>query len=185
RRRLGSFLKSEGGWLEAFHAMRGVFTPEEAAQLVEHLTGERPAAPDWTTGDLPPTGPEIAGWLEVTRYMRNQLLRDSDLFSMAQGIELRVPFVDARLAEALLELPPKYRLEEGKRLLMDAVPEIPKWVRNRPKQGFVFPFAKWIEQGMSEMLDEARASSPVPLATWYRTWATVVGARAVGAFARG
>ncbi|MFM8460313.1 MAG: asparagine synthase (glutamine-hydrolyzing), partial [Chthoniobacterales bacterium] len=126
RRRLSSFLKSEGGWLEAFHAMRGVFTPEEAAQLVEYLTGERPAAPDWTTGDLPATGPEIAGWLEVTRYMRNQLLRDSDLFSMAQGIELRVPFVDARLAEALLELPPKYRLEKSKRLLMDAVPEIPK-----------------------------------------------------------
>ena len=185
RRRLGSFLKSEGGWLEAFHAMRGIFTPEEAGKLAEHLTGERPAAPDWTTGDLPATGLEIAGWLEVTRYMRNQLLRDSDLFSMAQGIELRVPFVDARLAEALLELPPEYRLEKGKRLLVDAVPEIPEWVSNRPKQGFVFPFARWIEQGMGEMLNEARESSPVPLATWYRAWATVVGARAVGSFARG
>ncbi|MFM8887853.1 MAG: asparagine synthase (glutamine-hydrolyzing) [Chthoniobacterales bacterium] len=175
RRRLCSFLKGKGGWLEAFHAMRGIFTPEEAGKLAEHLTGQRPPAPDWAVRDLPTTGPEIAGWLEVTRYMRNQLLRDSDLFSMAQGIELRTPFVDARLAEALLELPPQYRLEKGKQLLVDAVPEIPEWVRNRPKQGFVFPFAQWIEQGMSKMLDEARDSSPVPLATWYRTWALALG----------
>ena len=175
QRRLCSFLKSDGGWLEAFHAMRGIFTPEEAAELAEYLTGQRPKAPDWTTGELPTTGPEIAGSLEVTRYMRNQLLRDSDLFSMAHGIELRVPFVDARLAEALLELPPEFRLAKGKALLIDAVPEIPEWVRNRPKKGFVFPFARWIEQGMSEMLDEARRASPVPLATWYRTWALALG----------
>ena len=161
--------------------MRGIFTPEEAAELAEHFTGQRPTAPDWETGDLPNTGPEISGWLEVTRYMRNQLLRDSDLFSMAHGIELRVPFVDARLAAALLELPPEFRLEKGKALLIDAVPEIPEWVRNRPKKGFVFPFARWIEQGMSEMLDEARVASPVPLATWYRTWAADVGAWSVAA----
>ena len=182
RRRLCSFLKSDGGWLEAFHALRGIFTPEEAAELSEYLTGQRPKAPDWTTGELPTTGPEIAGWLEVTRYMRNQLLRDSDLFSMAHGIELRVPFVDARLAEALLELPPEFRLEKGKALLIDAVPEIPEWVRNRPKKGFVFPFARWIEQGMSEMLDEARRVSPVPLATWYRTWALALGELSVASF---
>jgi asparagine synthase (glutamine-hydrolysing) len=182
QRRLYSFLNSEGGWLEAFHAMRGIFTPEEAAELAEYLTGQRPKAPDWTTGELPTTGPEIAGWLEVTRYMRNQLLRDSDLFSMAHGIELRVPFVDARLAEALLELPPEFRLEKGKALLIDAVPEIPEWVRNRPKKGFVFPFARWIEQGMSEMLDEARRVSPVPLATWYRTWALALGELSVASF---
>jgi asparagine synthase (glutamine-hydrolysing) len=179
RRRLCSFLQSRGGWLEAFHAMRGIFTPEEAAELAESLTGQRPPPPDWATSVLPTTGREIAGWLEVTRYMCNQLLRDSDVFSMAQGIELRVPFVDARLADALLELPPQYRLEKGKRLLLDAVPEIPDWVRNRPKQGFVFPFSRWMENEMHEMLRKAREVSPVPLATWYRTWAVAVGRRAV------
>jgi asparagine synthase (glutamine-hydrolysing) len=165
--------------------MRGIFTPEEAGKLAEHLTGERPAAPDWATGDLPATGLEIAGWLEVTRYMRNQLLRDSDLFSMAQGIELRVPFVDARLAEALLELPPQYRLEKSKQLLVDAVPEIPEWVRNRAKQGFVFPFAKWMDSELGKVLQQTREQSPVPLVTWYRTWAAEAGARAAAGFAVG
>ena len=161
--------------------MRGIFTPEEAAELTEWLTGQSPTQPDWSTCALPETGPEIAGWMEATRYMRNQLLRDSDLFSMAQGIELRVPFVDVRLAAALLELPPQYRLEKGKQLLVDAVPEIPEWVRNRPKQGFVFPFACWMETVMRDMLQEARDASPVPLVTWYRTWAAAAGARAVAA----
>lgn len=182
RRRLCSFLRGEGTWLHAFHAMRGVFTPEEAAELAELLCGVRPPAPDWSDESVPATGPEIAGWMEVARYMRNQLLRDSDLFSMAQGIELRVPFVDARLAAALLELPPEYRLEKGKALLVDAVPEIPGWVKNRPKRGFVFPFSHWMEQSMGDMLVEARRISPVPLATWYRTWAVASGSRSASAF---
>jgi asparagine synthase (glutamine-hydrolysing) len=171
--------------LQAFHAMRGVFTPEEAEELAERLTRVRPPDPDWTAEQLPESEAAIAGWLEITRYLRNQLLRDSDLFSMAQGIELRVPFVDVRLADALLELPPEYRLEKGKQLLVDAVPEIPEWVRNRQKRGFVFPFARWMEGSLSGMLQEAREASPVPLVAWYRTWAAAVGARAVGAVTRG
>ena len=145
----------------------------------DSLTRVRPPAPDWSVEALPDNEAAIAGWLEITRYMRNQLLRDSDLFSMAQGIELRVPFVDVRLADALLELPPEHRLEKGKQLLLDAVPEIPEWVRNRPKQGFVFPFARWMETVLADMLEEARKTSPIPLAMWYRTWATAVGKRAV------
>jgi asparagine synthase (glutamine-hydrolysing) len=179
RRRLCAFLQGDGTWLQAFHAMRGVFTPQEADELAECLTRVRPPDPDWTAESLPESEAAIAGWLEITRYMRNQLLRDSDLFSMAQGIELRVPFVDVRLADALLELPPEYRLEKGKQLLVDAVPEIPEWVRNRPKKGFVFPFSRWIESSLSGMLQEAREASPVPLVAWYRTWAVAVGARAV------
>ncbi|MBU3665178.1 MAG: asparagine synthase (glutamine-hydrolyzing) [Chthoniobacterales bacterium] len=184
RRRLCAFLRGEGSWLQAFHAMRGIFTSEEAEELAGHFAGTRPPPPEWSEEFLPATGPEIAGWMEVTRYMRNQLLRDSDVFSMAQGIELRVPFVDARLADALLELPPGYRLEKGKQLLLDAVPEIPEWVRNRPKKGFVFPFSRWMENVFAEMLEEAQKASPVPLVTWYRIWAAAVGSRAVGNFGR-
>ena len=184
-RRLASFLRGRGGWLEAFHAQRGIFNPDEAAVLAEALTGQIPDAPAWRTGVLPSGPRELAGWLEVTCYMRNQLLRDSDVFSMAHGLELRVPFVDVRLAEKLLEIPPEYRLEKGKRLLVDAVPEIPAWVRNRPKQGFRFPFQQWMQSGFGPLLQDARESSPVPLATWYRTWAFALAKRATGAFARG
>mgnify|MGYP003406866408 CR=1 FL=1 len=32
--------------------------------------------------------------LEISRYTRNQLLRDSDVMSMFWGLQLRVPLVD-------------------------------------------------------------------------------------------
>ena len=52
-----------------------------------------------------PTPEDTISRLELTRYMRNQLLRDSDVMSMAQSIELRVPFLDHRLVEDVLSLP--------------------------------------------------------------------------------
>ena len=39
--------------------------------------------------------------LESCWYMRNQLLRDTDWSSMAHGLEVRVPFVDATLLERI------------------------------------------------------------------------------------
>lgn len=36
-----------------------------------------------------------ASWIEMNLYMQNQLLRDSDVMSMAHGIEIRVPFLDS------------------------------------------------------------------------------------------
>lgn len=175
--RLASFLSGKGTWLEAFHAQRGIFTPEEASILAEALSGEKPAPPVWQRDDMPDHPRAIVSHLEVTRYMRNQLLRDSDVFSMAHGLELRVPLVDVRLAETLLSLPPEIRLRQGKKLLLEALPEVPEWVWNQPKRGFRFPFQQWMEGQFGELLAEAREKSPVPLNAWYRTWAVAAALR--------
>ena len=37
--------------------------------------------------------------LEVANYMSNMLLRDSDVMSMAHGLELRAPFLDTAVME--------------------------------------------------------------------------------------
>jgi asparagine synthase (glutamine-hydrolysing) len=110
----------------------------------------------------------------MTRYMRNQLLGDSDVFSMAHGLELRVPFVDARLFDSLAAIPSRIRLAKGKQLLLDAVPEIPPWVREQPKRGFRFPFEEWSRGKFGETLELADAISGIPLVTWYRRWALAV-----------
>ena len=117
---------------------------------------------------------DVVSVLESLLYMRNQLLRDSDVFSMAHGLELRVPFVDSRLFSSVTTLPAELRLETGKRLLVDSVPEIPESVLNRPKRGFVFPFQDWITQNLNDQLNKAEDESPVPLVTWYRKWAVIV-----------
>ena len=41
--------------------------------------------------------------LESTIYMRNQLLRDSDVFGMANSIEIRVPFLENEFVEVAKE----------------------------------------------------------------------------------
>jgi asparagine synthetase B (glutamine-hydrolysing) len=108
--------------------------------------------------------------LESSLYMRNQLLRDSDVMSMAWSLELRVPFVDARLIETLARIPADLRLRPRKVLLTEAVPELPEWVTARPKRGFVFPFEDWISEDWRDLFVRLDGASPVRLQTWYRRW---------------
>ena len=176
-RRLAAFFRGNGTWLEAYHAQRGIFSANEAAALTTKITGQRGSPPNWLLPKLPDDPREVVSQLECSRYMRNQLLRDSDVFSMAHGLELRVPLVDGRLAESILKIPADVRLRQGKQLLIEAVPEIPEWVRNQPKRGFRFPFPSWMEGQFGDLLAEAQRASPVPLNAWYRTWAVAVAMR--------
>lgn len=186
-RRLAVFLTSPGTWLDAFHLQRGIFTPDECLRLTHWLlpsqTGLLSSASELTTKaeSLPPpdqTDPlEAVAWLEQQRYLRNQLLRDSDVFSMAHGLELRVPLVDWRLESTLRQLPPAIRYRQGKKLLIEAVPELPPWVLDQPKRGFQFPFQLWMEKTMGELLTSAQHEAPVPLRAWYRQWAVAVAQR--------
>ena len=80
---------------------RGIYTRDEARTLTEHYVGgadrDRRTQARRRGGD--PTAEDSVSRLELTRYMRNQLLRDSDVMSMASGVELRVPFLDSVLFE--------------------------------------------------------------------------------------
>ena len=106
--------------------------------------------------------------------MRNQLLRDSDVMSMAWGLELRVPFVDRELLENLAGVPASLRLRAGKKMLLEAVPEVPEWVSNRPKRGFLFPFEQWLGGDWKELFEGAVKRSPVRAQTWYQKWSLFV-----------
>lgn len=170
-RRAAAFLRGPGTPLAAFHVQRGIFTEAEARELAKSLTGTDPGPAVWALDDLPANPADTVSYLELTRYMRNQLLRDSDVFSMAHGVELRVPFVDARLFDTLSGIPASVRLRQGKQLLLEAVPEIPHWVRSQPKRGFRFPFQEWLSGDFDDTLAAADAKTTVPLIAWYRRWA--------------
>src|SRR5829696_2160431 len=83
-----------------------------------------------------------ASWMEMNLYMQNQLLRDSDVMSMAHGIEIRVPFLDTDFIKLALQISSSIKYEgNGKQLLIDAFSSIlPQQIYNRPKMGFAFPF---------------------------------------------
>jgi len=108
--------------------------------------------------------------LELEFYARNQLLRDADVFSMANSVELRVPFLDERLMQAALTLKSEYHFEAGRgkritrRILCDLKgDQIPR----RPKMGFTFPWQRWLSRELKgtirTTLGERRLYEPLSL----------------------
>jgi asparagine synthase (glutamine-hydrolysing) len=96
-------------------------------------------------------------YLELRHYMANTLLRDSDVMSMAHGLELRVPFVDHKLAEFLFRIPGASKLKPGlpKWLLIEALQGLlPQQVVRRPKRGFTFPFELWLKKEMRQDMED-------------------------------
>jgi len=85
---------------------------------------------------------------ECKTYMENVLLRDADQMSMANALEIRVPFLDKDLVEFVLSLPDDFKpIVPGKKLLIDAMGDLlPEEVWNRKKMGFTFPWKKWINR---------------------------------------
>jgi len=104
--------------------------------------------------------------LELAGYMRSTLLRDADAMSMAQSIELRVPFLDHELVEWCLETgAAEYsRGARKKQLLLEAAADLlPPQTLHRRKQGFTLPMDRWmrgplsgfVTQGLSALRDSA------------------------------
>jgi asparagine synthase (glutamine-hydrolysing) len=170
--RLGCYLQGAPTTAAAYWSMRGIFTPHEVQALLQRYAGwDRQLAPQISFHvSSQPTIEDEVSYLELTRYMRNQLLRDSDVMSMAWSLELRVPFVDRKFIETMERIPAALRLAGGKKILLDAVPEIPAWVRERPKQGFTFPFKDWVTREWHDVFERIETESPVPLKSWYRRW---------------
>jgi asparagine synthase (glutamine-hydrolysing) len=80
-------------------------------------------------------------------YLVDDLLVKTDRLSMAHSLELRVPFLDPRVAEFALGLPTgmKVRGFAKKRLLRRALaPLLPREIVHGRKQGFSIPIAAWL-----------------------------------------
>lgn len=178
-RRLGSFLRHDPSVTGAMNAYRGIFTDEEAQLLTTHfLEGTPSPSPSTQPIRLPANETAIrdtVSALEITQYMRNQLLRDSDVASMAWGLELRVPLVDSVLYEQLARVSAARRLRPGKAMLLEAVPEVPEWVASGAKRGFSFPFERWLETDWRGAFGASdRLPAGVEAATWYQKWCIFV-----------
>jgi asparagine synthase (glutamine-hydrolysing) len=174
-RRVGSMLKRPTNMVSAFRAFRGVFSTSEAQRLAKHFSGAEMKGKCVTINELSGAGLmndlDAVSECELTMYMRNQLLRDSDVMSMAHGLELRLPYVDKILFENVAQLPAAKRLRQGKQLLLEAVPEIPHWIRGRPKRGFMFPYETWLAAKWGDMMSSVDRWIPCANPTWYQRWA--------------
>lgn len=176
-KRLGDFLQQPPTTIAAYRSFRGIFSNGEATQIAAQFLPDRRLCRELDntdeTSDFPSIADEVS-LLEISQYMRNQLLRDSDVMSMAWGLELRVPFVDQLFVQTIASIPSSIRLSRGKQLLIEAVPELPTWVVNRPKQGFFFPFQDWLEGEWSNYLPQVDCPKNISLHAWYRRWSLAI-----------
>ena len=101
------------------------------------------------------------GWDPVARmqhvdlytWLRGDILTKADKVTMANSLELRVPFLDPDVFAVASSIPKEQKLADGttkyalRRALADIVPE---HVLNRPKLGFPVPIRPWLRTEMYE-----------------------------------
>jgi asparagine synthase (glutamine-hydrolysing) len=173
---------------ELYRAVRGWLMPPELEALAgpalrDAATRERVDAAERTVDAAVSSGNIYAdvARLESTMYMRQQLLRDADVMSMAHGLEVRVPFVDHQLIGTVWPgLGRRPALLARKQLLVRALERpLPDAIVSRPKQGFTLPFEHWIDGPLAgfvrEGLDAAARDGwlhPAAPVTVLRDWQT-------------
>jgi len=103
-------------------------------------------------------------YLELTNYLQNTLLQDTDRMSMANSLEVRVPFLDHLFVETALAIPGHLKVAGGhnKRLLVKAMADtLPEKIYNRNKMGFVFPFENWLKGPLKAYCEEQLSTSNI------------------------
>lgn len=93
---------------------------------------------------------------EISTYMQNVLLRDTDQMSMAHALEVRVPFLDYELIEYVVGLPDKFKIPTSpKKLLVDSLGDmLPPEIVNRPKMGFTLPWKEWLKTDLKPLCED-------------------------------
>ena len=88
-------------------------------------------------------------WVDMHTWMLYDILLKADRMSMANSLELRVPFLDKEMLELALRIPTRFRASktEGKiALRRAALKQLPESVANRKKLGFPVPLNDWLRQ---------------------------------------
>jgi asparagine synthase (glutamine-hydrolysing) len=117
-----------------------------------------------TIGGLTNERSIVAG-LELSWYMRNQLLRDSDWAGMYHGVEVRVPFADVAVLRSIAPLLAS-RAPPTKAMLANAIVHpLTANVATRAKTGFSVPVRDWLREAVPDASRERGL----------RGWSRVVG----------
>ena len=96
-------------------------------------------------------------YTDVALVLPGDMLTKVDLMSMANGLEVRVPFLDHEVTEFAFQLPVESKIngQMKKRIVQDAFRELlPEELYKRPKKGFEVPLLKWFRTELRSMIEE-------------------------------
>lgn len=103
-------------------------------------------------------------FVDFHTWLTGDILMKADKMTMANSLELRVPFLDKEVFEFASKIPMRYRMMNGttKYVLREAVKGIlPREVAERPKLGFPVPMRKWLKDEFYGWARELIDASPV------------------------
>ncbi|MFN2394876.1 MAG: asparagine synthase (glutamine-hydrolyzing) [Bacteroidales bacterium] len=87
--------------------------------------------------------------------LTNDMLTKVDMMSMANSLEVRVPFLDHDLVDFVFSLPENFKIDHAsrKKILRDTFRHnLPAELYQRPKQGFEVPLLKWFRSELKETI---------------------------------
>ena len=88
-------------------------------------------------------------YVDMHTWMIYDILLKADRMSMANSLELRVPFLDKKMLELSTRIPSRYRAanETTKRALRGAaIKQLPERTANKKKLGFPVPLNDWLRE---------------------------------------
>jgi asparagine synthase (glutamine-hydrolysing) len=103
-------------------------------------------------------------YIDMRFYLQDNMLVKIDRASMYNSLEVRVPFLDHKVAEFAMHLPAdlKYKGKESKFLLKHlAEMYLPADIVHRPKKGFGIPLSKWIREDLKELFEHYLSESRI------------------------
>jgi len=103
-------------------------------------------------------------YTDMNVILPDQYLEKVDRATMANSIEVRVPFLDNDLAKYAMSLPSKYKVKgkEKKYLLKKAFDGVvPNNILYGKKRGFGVPFSYWLKSSMKDFMRDEISSSDI------------------------
>ena len=95
-------------------------------------------------------------YTDMHLVLQGDMLHKVDLMSMANGLEVRPPFLDYNLVNYVFSLPDSFKIDKSmkKKILQDTFRGmLPNELYNRPKHGFEVPLLKWFRSELSSLIN--------------------------------
>jgi asparagine synthase (glutamine-hydrolysing) len=92
---------------------------------------------------------------DVKMLLPNDMLTKVDSMSMANSLEVRVPFLDHEIVDFAMNLPDSFKINEHsqKRILQDTFRnDLPDELYNRSKKGFEVPLLNWFRKDLFSLI---------------------------------
>ena len=95
-------------------------------------------------------------YIDIRHWIGEVLMSKMDRMSMAHSLESRAPFLDYRLVEFVMSLPPDIRVGNTTKALLKKIAEkhIPKEIVYRQKKGFSSPYFEWYYEAYGDKILE-------------------------------